>query len=106
LPPSSGLKKPSKIPVRKQVVSQVIGWLENSDHVGSRREMEEWSSVPIGLLWDRMKLLGSHKTTEQTNRRQEQEFRMALKKGSFAGLGKRQGKSVRVCWCVGQGTNV
>jgi hypothetical protein len=34
--------------------------------------------------------IGSHPTTEWANRRQEQEFRMALKMGSFAGLGKRQ----------------
>jgi hypothetical protein len=85
------------------MASQVIGWLEILDYVGKRREMEECNSLSTGLLWERMKLLGSHMTTVRTNRRQEHEFRMALKKSSFAGLGKRQGKSVRVCWCVGQG---
>jgi hypothetical protein len=59
--------------------------------------MEEWASVPIGLPWHRMKLLGSHMTTERTSRGPKQEFMMALKRGSFAGLGKRLGKSVRVC---------
>jgi hypothetical protein len=52
-----------------------------------------------------MKLLSSHMTTEQTNRRQEQKFRMALKRGGFVGLGKRQGKSVKgvlVCWAGNQ----
>jgi hypothetical protein len=39
-----------------------------------------------------MKLLGSHTTTERTNRRQEEEFRMALNIGHFAGLGKKTGK--------------
>jgi hypothetical protein len=38
-----------------------------------------------------MKPLGSHTATKQTNRRQEHEFLMALNRGSFAGLGKRQG---------------
>jgi hypothetical protein len=61
-----------------------------SDYVGRRREMEEWSSVLIGSLWDRMKSLGSHTTTEQTNRRQDQEFRMVLKRGSLAGPGRGQ----------------
>jgi hypothetical protein len=42
-----------------------------------------------------MKPLGSHTITERTNRRQEQEFMTALKRGGFAGLGERQGKSVR-----------
>jgi hypothetical protein len=36
-----------------------------------------------------MKPLGSHMTTKRTNRRQEQEFRMALKRGSFAGPGRK-----------------
>jgi hypothetical protein len=45
--------------------------------------MKEWTSVPIGSPWDRMKQLGSHTTTERTNRRQEQEFRAALKTGDF-----------------------
>jgi hypothetical protein len=66
--------------------------------------MEEWTSVPIGSPRDSMKPLGSHPTTERTNRRLEQEFRMNLKMGVFAGLGKRPGRSVRVC--VGQGTDV
>jgi hypothetical protein len=39
-----------------------------------------------------MKLLGSHTVTEGTNRRHEQEVRMALKRCGFAGLGKRGGK--------------
>jgi hypothetical protein len=49
--------------------------------------MGEWSSVPIASLCDRMKSLCCHTTTKQTNR-QEQEFRMALKRSGFAGLGK------------------
>jgi hypothetical protein len=40
--------------------------------------MEEWASAPTDLPWNRMKPLGYHATTERTNRRQEQEFRMAL----------------------------
>jgi hypothetical protein len=58
------LNKPSKIPGRKQVVSLVIGWPEVLDYIGSRREMEEPTSVPLGLLRDRMKPLGFHMTTE------------------------------------------
>jgi hypothetical protein len=50
------------------------------------------------LSWDRKKPLVSHTTTERTNRRKEQEFRMALKRGAFAGLGRRLGEDVRVCW--------
>jgi hypothetical protein len=76
------------------VASQVIGWLEILYYIGNRKEIEEWTSVPIGSPWDRMKPLCCHAPTEQTNRRQEQEFMMALKRGCFAGLGK----SVRVCW--------
>jgi hypothetical protein len=38
----------------------------------------------------------SHRTTQQTNSQQEQEFRMAQKKGGFAGLGNRHGKHERV----------
>jgi hypothetical protein len=55
---------------------RMIGWLEISEYIciGSRREMEEWTSVPIGSAWDRMKPLGSHTTTERTNSRQEQEL--------------------------------
>jgi hypothetical protein len=53
-----------------------------------------WTSVPTGSPWDRMKPLESHTTTERTNRRQEQEFRMALKRGSFAALGQGQRKNV------------
>jgi hypothetical protein len=30
-------------------------------------------------------------TTKQTSRREEQEFRIALKRGGFAGPGRRQG---------------
>jgi hypothetical protein len=96
-PPSSWLNKPSKIPMRKQVAGQVIGWLEILDYIGSKREMEERNSVSTGLLWGRMKLLGSHMTTVRTNRRQQQEFRMALKRDSIAGLGKRC-TSMLVCW--------
>jgi hypothetical protein len=58
----------------KAVKSRVIDWSEISDYVGSRREMEDWTLAPIGSLWDTMKLLGSHTTTERTNRRQEHEF--------------------------------
>jgi hypothetical protein len=54
--------------------------------------MEEWASVPTGSQWDRMKPLGSHMTSERTNRRPEWEFMTALKRGSFAGLGIRQEK--------------
>jgi hypothetical protein len=61
--------------------------------------MKKWTSVPTGShKWDGMKPLGSHTTTERIRRRQAQEFRMALKRGCFAGLGKRQRKSARVCW--------
>jgi hypothetical protein len=37
--------------------------------------MDERTSVYIGSLWERMKLLGSHVAAERTNRTQEQEFR-------------------------------
>jgi hypothetical protein len=36
--------------------------LKSSDYIGSRRIMEEWTSVPIGSLLHRMKQLGSHMT--------------------------------------------
>jgi hypothetical protein len=49
------------------------------------------------LPWDRMKLLGSHMTTEQTSKRQEQEF-MRPWKGAFYWSRKKTGRSVRVCW--------
>jgi hypothetical protein len=65
--------------------------------------MEEWTSVPIGSPWGRKKPLDSHTATERTNRRQVEEFRMALKSGGFSGLGKRQGKGVKVLWA---GTDV
>jgi hypothetical protein len=81
--------------------SRVIGWPENSYYIGSGKEMEEWTSVPIGWKWKRMKLLGSHTTTKRPNRRQEHEIWLVLKRDGFAGLGKRQGKRVS-----GQGTNV
>jgi hypothetical protein len=58
------------------------------DYVGSRREVKKWSSVPIGSPWDRMKPLGPHTIIQRTEKRQEQEFRMAQKRGGFAGLGK------------------
>jgi hypothetical protein len=64
--------------------------------------MEKWTPVPIGSPWDRMKPLGSHMTAERTNRKQEQEFRMTLKRSSFAGLGEREGNNVRVCWAGNQ----
>jgi hypothetical protein len=38
---------------------------------------------------------GYHTTNERTNRRQEEEFRMALKRCGFAGLGKREGKNCK-----------
>jgi hypothetical protein len=41
-------------------------------------------------------LIGSDTITEQINRRQEQDIRMALKGGGFAGLGKDRGRVVRV----------
>jgi hypothetical protein len=62
------------------------------DCVGSRKEIEEWTSVPIGSPWERMKPLGLHTTTERTIRRQEREFRMVLKTGDFSGLGKNKDK--------------
>jgi hypothetical protein len=34
-------------------------------------------------------------TTKRTNRREEQEFRMGLKRGSFAGLGKKTGEKCK-----------
>jgi hypothetical protein len=54
--------------------------------------MEEWTFVPIGSPWDRMKSLGSHMTTERTNRRQEQEFVMALRRGRFCWTRKKTEK--------------
>jgi hypothetical protein len=60
--------------------------------------MEEWISVLIGLLRNRMKPFDSHTTTERTNRRRGQEFRTALRKSGLVGLGERQGKYVMVCW--------
>jgi hypothetical protein len=87
---SSGIQRR----VVRWVACQVFSWPEISDYIKSRREMEEWTSVPIGSLGDRMKLLASHMTTKRTNRRQAYEFWWPWKGGSFAGLGK----SVRVCW--------
>jgi hypothetical protein len=46
--------------------------------------------------------IGSHTTIERTNNRQEQDIRMVLKMGSFAGLGKGRGK---VEGCCGQRTD-
>jgi hypothetical protein len=43
--------------------------------------MDEWTSIHTGLLWERMKLLSSHMAAERTPRRQEQEFKVALKRG-------------------------
>jgi hypothetical protein len=83
-----------KIPTWKQVANRVIGWPEISVYTGGQREMEEWTAIPINLLWDRTKLLGSHMTTEWTNRRQEHEFVGLWKGVYFAGLGK----NIRVCW--------
>jgi hypothetical protein len=54
--------------------------------------MEEWTSVPIGSPWDRIKQLSSYTITKRTNRRQAQEFRMVLKRGGSAGLRKKRGK--------------
>jgi hypothetical protein len=54
--------------------------------------MEDWTPVPIGSPVVQNGTVGCHTTTKRTNRRQEQEFRMALKRVSFSGLGKRQGK--------------
>jgi hypothetical protein len=48
--------------------------------------MEECNSFLTYLVWDKIKPVGSHTTT---NRRQEQEFRMTLKRGGFAGLLKK-----------------
>jgi hypothetical protein len=45
-----------------------------------------------------MKPLGSHTTTERSNRKQRRSVLTAMKRGRFAGLGKRQGISVRLCW--------
>jgi hypothetical protein len=42
------------------MASQVTDWPQIPDYKGSRREIEEWTSAPIGPLWARMKLLGSH----------------------------------------------
>jgi hypothetical protein len=42
-----------------------------------------------------MKLLDSHTTTKHTRRRHKD---AVLKRGTFAGLRKRQGRSLRVCW--------
>jgi hypothetical protein len=72
--PWSGPIKPSEIPS------------EISIYVGSKRKNEERASVKIGPSWERMKWLDSQMTTERTNRRQEQEFRMALKGGGFVGI--------------------
>jgi hypothetical protein len=47
------------------VASQVIGWPKISDYIRNRREMEEWTLVPIGSLGNRMKPLGSLMTTKQ-----------------------------------------
>jgi hypothetical protein len=65
--------------------------------------MEEWTCFPTGWSWKRMKSLGSHTTTERTNRRQEQDFRMALKRGGFAAVGRRQENRKGV---FGQGNEV
>jgi hypothetical protein len=53
------------------VTIQVIDWPEISGYVGSRRELEEWGSVPTDSLWGRMKLLGSLRTTKGTKRSPE-----------------------------------
>jgi hypothetical protein len=62
------------------------------------REMEEWNPVPVGSPVGQNEIAApnsSHTTTERTNRRQKQAFRMARKMG-FAGLGKYRGEVVRV----------
>jgi hypothetical protein len=83
------------------VASRVIGWLEILGYIGSWREIEKRTSVPNGSPWERMKLLGSHMTTERTNRRQEQEYMMTLKRGSFFWSTKTMEKV-----CVAQRTNL
>jgi hypothetical protein len=70
--------------MREQACHFIISWPEILDYIGSRGDMEEWASVPIGSLWDGMKPLVSLMTTERTSRRQEQEFTMVLEKVCFA----------------------
>jgi hypothetical protein len=52
------------------------------------RKVEEKNSVPIGSKWERTNQLGSHTTTERTNRRKG--VNEALKRGILAGLRKQQ----------------
>jgi hypothetical protein len=62
-----------------------------SDYIGNRRKWKSGPQFPLTHLWDKMKPLNSLTTTKQTNRREEQEFRIALKMGGFTGPGRRQG---------------
>jgi hypothetical protein len=61
---------------------------------------EKWKSGPqfpsAGAL-DRIKTLGSHTTKERTNRRQEPEFRMALKWAVLLVYEKYREKNVKIC---------
>jgi hypothetical protein len=77
---------------------KLSNWVVRNFGSYRKQEMEEWTLVPTGSPMGQNETLGPHMITEQTNRRQEQEFRMALKRDDFAGLGKRQGK---LYGCIG-----
>jgi hypothetical protein len=74
----------------RQTRSLSLAILQNDilDNIESRREPEERASFPTGS--------SCYQTTaKRTNRMKEQEFRMALKSGGPAGLGKRH---VKLLW--------
>jgi hypothetical protein len=63
-------------------------WL--AQNFGVYKKQEGNGKVGLSFHWLAVgqKLLSSYMTTERTKTRKEQEFQMALKRGSFAGLGK------------------
>jgi hypothetical protein len=60
--------------------------------------MEECTAVPISSPAEENETVRLSQDHRETNRRQTQKFMVALIGSGFAGLGRRQGKSVRVCW--------
>jgi hypothetical protein len=63
--------------------------------------MEEWNLVPVGSPTGQNETASTHwlpTTNKRTSRRQEQDIRMALKRGGLAGLQKKTGKAVTVQW--------
>jgi hypothetical protein len=64
----------------------------NSNQVGN---LKTGSQFPLACPWARMEPLGSDTTSERTNKRQEQAFRVILKIEGFGCL-EKMGKNVVV----------